>query len=233
VIWHFFEVWILFFIVFAVGRTLGAFFFSTMALGPLAGAQGAVANLIGDGIDGVKWRLGVGPDWRAASRSSAAWSPAPSPSPNLPEEDALEVAPEPIPEPDDQVETEDIDVAGGEKIEDVLDAIEARESLSDLSTTGENARMRPAWLARPRSSVPDNLQRIRGIGKRNEEILFRLGVFHFGQIAAWTPAEARWIGTHISFPERIERDDWVGQAMILASGGDPEKILSKEREKDG
>lgn len=224
-IWHFFEVWILFFIVFAAGCALGAFFFSTMALGPLAGAQGAVANLIGDGIDEMKWRLGVGPDWRAASRSSAAWSPAPSPSPNLPEENAQEVAPEPPPEPGVPDERDEVDVAEGERIEDVLDAIEAKESLSDLSTTDENARMRPAWLAEPRSSVPDNLQRIRGIGKRNEEILFRLGIFHFGQIAAWTPAEARWIGAHLSFPERIERDDWVGQAMILASGGDPSKNL--------
>jgi predicted flap endonuclease-1-like 5' DNA nuclease len=78
--------------------------------------------------------------------------------------------------------------------------------------------MRPAGLSSPRSGVPDNLQRIRGIGRRNEELLQSLGIFHFGQIAAWTPAEARWIAAHLKFPERIERDDWIGQATILASG---------------
>ncbi len=79
--------------------------------------------------------------------------------------------------------------------------------------------MRPAGLAGPRNGVPDDLQRIRGVGKKNEELLNELGIFHFGQIAAWTPAEARWMASHLAFPERIERDDWIGQATILASGG--------------
>ncbi len=79
---------------------------------------------------------------------------------------------------------------------------------------------RPAGLAAPRNGVPDNLQRIRGIGEKNELRLNKLGIFHFGQIAAWTPAEVRWIAQQLAFPERIERDDWVGQAIVLASGGD-------------
>jgi nucleotidyltransferase/DNA polymerase involved in DNA repair len=89
--------------------------------------------------------------------------------------------------------------------------------------------MRPAGLARPRAGVPDNLTRIRGIGERNEVRLNNLGIYHFGQIASWTPAEVRWIGQYLAFPERIERDDWVGQAMILASGGDTGFEKSAER----
>ena len=92
---------------------------------------------------------------------------------------------------------------------------------STLPPVAEPAAMRPAGLSAPRNGVPDNLQRIRGVGQRNEELLNSLGIFHFGQIAAWTPAEARWIAAHMAFPERIERDDWVGQATILASGGEP------------
>ena len=34
-------------------------------------------------------------------------------------------------------------------------------------------------------------------GKRNEELLNSLGIYHFGQIAAWTPAEARWVANHL------------------------------------
>ena len=89
--------------------------------------------------------------------------------------------------------------------------------------------MRPAGLSGPRGGVPDNLTRIRGIGGRNEELLNTLGIFHFGQIAAWTPGEVRWIGQYLAFPERIERDDWVGQAMVLASGGETGFEKSAER----
>ena len=89
--------------------------------------------------------------------------------------------------------------------------------------------MRPAGLGAPRGGVPDNLTRIKGIGQRNEELLNSLGIFHFGQIAAWTPGEVRWIGQYLAFPERIERDDWVGQAIALASGLDTGFEKSAER----
>ena len=88
---------------------------------------------------------------------------------------------------------------------------------------------RPALLPQARNGVPDNLQRIRGIGGRNEVRLNELGIFHFSQIAAWTPAEIRWIGQQLAFPERIELDDWVGQAIVLASGGDTGFTKSAER----
>ena len=91
--------------------------------------------------------------------------------------------------------------------------------------------MRPLTLPGPRNGVPDDLQRIRGIGLKNEELLNSLGVYHFGQIAAWTPAEARWVAEHLAFPDRIERDDWVGQAIILATGGDTGYVKSENRRK--
>jgi hypothetical protein len=59
--------------------------------------------------------------------------------------------------------------------------------------------------------------------------LNELGIFHFSQIAAWTPAEIRWIGQQLAFPERIELDDWVGQAIVLASGGETGFTKSAER----
>jgi predicted flap endonuclease-1-like 5' DNA nuclease len=88
---------------------------------------------------------------------------------------------------------------------------------------------RPAMLSEPRNGVPDNLQRIRGVGERNEVRLNQLGIFHFSQIASWTPAELRWIGQKLAFPERIEHDDWVGQAIVLASGGETGFTKSAER----
>jgi NADH-quinone oxidoreductase subunit E len=77
---------------------------------------------------------------------------------------------------------------------------------------------RPAALPAPRSA-PDDLQRIKGVGPVNEKHLHDLGVFHFDQIAAWTRAEIRWVGTYLAFPGRIDREQWVAQAANLAHGG--------------
>jgi len=92
---------------------------------------------------------------------------------------------------------------------------------------------RPLALAGPRNGVPDNLQRIRGVGHKNEELLNSLGIYHFGQIAAWTPAEARWVASQLAFPERLERDDWLGQAMVFATGGDTGYVKAPERRRKG
>ena len=80
-------------------------------------------------------------------------------------------------------------------------------------------RTRPAGLDAPRGGTADDLKRIKGIGRVNEKKLNDLGIWHFDQIAAWTDAETAWIGAYLDFPDRIEREDWVGQAATLAAGG--------------
>ena len=77
----------------------------------------------------------------------------------------------------------------------------------------------PKGLAAPRGGKADDLKRIRGIGKQNEGRLHGLGIWHFDQVAAWSADEAKWIGGYLAFPGRIEREDWVGQAKVLATGG--------------
>ena len=78
---------------------------------------------------------------------------------------------------------------------------------------------RPLALAGPRGGGPDDLQRIKGVGPVNEKRLHELGVYHFDQIAAWARKEIRWVGTYLSFPGRIDREQWVVQAAKLAAGG--------------
>jgi NADH-quinone oxidoreductase subunit E len=98
-------------------------------------------------------------------------------------------------------------------------------TLPKTATAEEKANAvgtRPAGLAAARSGKADDLKRIRGIGPVNEGRLNALGVFHFDQIAAWAREEIRWVGTYLSFPGRIDREDWVGQAKVLAQGGDTE-----------
>jgi len=91
----------------------------------------------------------------------------------------------------------------------------AAEALAD-APLDLMAETRPGGLAAPREGGPDRLTDIDGIGPVNERKLHALGIYHFDQIAAWTPAETRWVGTHLAFPGRIEREDWVGQAKRLA-----------------
>ncbi len=137
------------------------------------------------------------------------------------------------PEADD-IRPEDLPPDGLPPDFDLEELVEELPEPSDIEALrgpprAELPAMRPAGLAQPRNGVPDNLQRIRGIGRRNEQLLNSLGIFHFGQIAAWTPAEARWVAAFLAFPERIERDDWVGQATILASGGDTGYVKTERR----
>lgn len=93
----------------------------------------------------------------------------------------------------------------------------------DRIAAADRVGERPAALPGPRSGEADDLRRIRGIGPQNATRLNALGVYHLDQIAAWTPAEARWVGAYLAFPGRIEREDWMGQAQSLlapASGDD-------------
>ena len=81
---------------------------------------------------------------------------------------------------------------------------------------------RPRGLTEPRDGKPDNLQRISGIGPKNDKILQSLGFFHFDQIAAWTGEQVAWVDDHLRFNGRITREKWIEQAELLASGNEEE-----------
>jgi len=81
---------------------------------------------------------------------------------------------------------------------------------------------KPAGIAAPAAGEADDLKLIKGIGPRNEKACNALGIYRFAQIADWTPDEAVWVGHHIAFPGRIEREHWIAQARLLASGGGTE-----------
>jgi predicted flap endonuclease-1-like 5' DNA nuclease len=203
-----------------------------LAGGPLGDVQDRVAAAVGDGMDRLKWRLGLAPDWRPERRRAYQW----------PDRDretgavaaavtergqSIEEAPA---SPGGWAWTED-GAADGEAYAPEEDAADGSQAAEFDETVGAEAEfretemMRPAGLAEPRAGVPDHLQRIWGIGKRNEAMLNSLGIYHFSQIAAWTPAEARWVAARLAFPERLERDNWIGQAIVLATGGDPSTVI--------
>ncbi|WP_322892724.1 MULTISPECIES: NADH:ubiquinone oxidoreductase [unclassified Yoonia] len=78
----------------------------------------------------------------------------------------------------------------------------------------------PVFLTAARDTGPDNLKLLKGVGPKLETTLHGLGIFHFDQIAAWTPAEQAWMDDNLEgFKGRVTRDDWVGQARALSAGG--------------
>ncbi|MBY8975325.1 NADH-quinone oxidoreductase subunit E [Rhodobacteraceae bacterium NNCM2] len=76
----------------------------------------------------------------------------------------------------------------------------------------------PVLLSEARGGTPDDLKQIKGVGPKLEGVLHEMGIFHFDQIAAWTPAEVAWVDERLQFKGRIERDDWIAQAKELAGG---------------
>ncbi len=78
---------------------------------------------------------------------------------------------------------------------------------------------RPRGMDAPRLGKPDDLKKIKGVGPKIEKTLHDLGIYHFDQIAAWTPAEIDWVDDYLSFKGRIGRDNWIGQAADLARAG--------------
>jgi predicted flap endonuclease-1-like 5' DNA nuclease len=60
------------------------------------------------------------------------------------------------------------------------------------------------------------------VGPKNEKILHSLGFFHFDQIAAWTPEQVNWVDDHLRFGGRIDREEWIAQARLLAAGNEAE-----------
>jgi predicted flap endonuclease-1-like 5' DNA nuclease len=76
----------------------------------------------------------------------------------------------------------------------------------------------PPFLDAPRGT-PDQLTLMKGVGDRFAAKLNDIGVFHFRQIAGWSPEEVRIADSKLdSFRGRVERDQLVEQAKLLAAG---------------
>lgn len=265
-IWHFFEIWVLLLVAFVIGSVMGAGLYAGLGNTAMAGTQGRLADAIGDRIDALKTRFGLGPEWREDLRPSVDRPIRQKRMKQLPppEDDyADEYLPEgEDPYPDDAWDEDRVyaddrwsedrsaeDRWSDNRWREEADPTEELERLKEMARDygvreppaleglpaapalppPDVVAMRPAGLSAPRNGVPDHLQRIRGIGKANEELLNSFGIYHFGQIAAWTPAEVRWIASHMRFPETIENDDWIGQAIVLASGGDTGYVKSADK----
>jgi predicted flap endonuclease-1-like 5' DNA nuclease len=68
------------------------------------------------------------------------------------------------------------------------------------------------------SGPSDDLKRIRSIDEGVEAALHRIGVRTFAEIGAWKPADVARVSHALGVKGRIEQQNWIEQAQILASG---------------
>jgi len=100
----------------------------------------------------------------------------------------------------------------GEAIEEKIE--EFPEQLAE-EPVGE-----PQPVATPIIESGDDFQRIRAIDADLEQRLKAEGIDSFEHIAAWSASDVVRIGQLLGISDRIDREQWIEQAQILAKGGE-------------
>ncbi len=113
-------------------------------------------------------------------------------------------------------ETEVVDLKAEEA--QIAAALAALPKNASAEEKANAAGSKPQMLTTPRGNAADDLKRIKGVGKVIEGKLNDLGIYHFDQIANWSRKEVNWVTTFLSFKGRIDREDWIAQAKLLAAG---------------
>lgn len=98
-------------------------------------------------------------------------------------------------------------------------AVQEDEAELPAPTPSSARRVKPAMLAAARNGAPDDLTLIDGVSLQQQSTFYSLGVFHFDQIAAWTPENAAWVDNYLRLRGRIESEEWIEQAADLAREG--------------
>jgi predicted flap endonuclease-1-like 5' DNA nuclease len=91
--------------------------------------------------------------------------------------------------------------------------------LSGMRSVRSEAFRTSDSMALSAPAKPDDLKRIRGVGLLIERKLNAMGIATYEQIANWTADDVGMVNAKLEFKGRIERENWIEQARILASGG--------------
>lgn len=70
-------------------------------------------------------------------------------------------------------------------------------------------------IYKDRPAQVDDLTALKGVARPLEQRLHVLGVYTYEQIAGWTKDQVREFSARLAFKDRIEREQWVGQARDL------------------
>ena len=87
-----------------------------------------------------------------------------------------------------------------------------------LAVGWKPGRKLPTFLDAPIGPT-DDLSMLKGVGPRLAARLREIGIFYFAQIADWSPEEVKLVDAKLdSFRGRIEKDQLIEQAKLLAAG---------------
>lgn len=78
---------------------------------------------------------------------------------------------------------------------------------------------KPPVLSSARNGAPDDFTLIESISQLQQTTLNALGIYHYDQIAAWTPEHVAWIDNYLRLQGRIDQEEWLEQAGELAQHG--------------
>ncbi|MEM7082724.1 MAG: hypothetical protein AAF465_08320 [Pseudomonadota bacterium] len=97
------------------------------------------------------------------------------------------------------------------------EALKNELSTTDAPRPAKSSKTdQPKWLLSKAPAEKDDLKKIWGVGPVMEKTMNKLGIYLFRQVAALRKKDIEWVASHINtFPDRINRDDWVGQAAAL------------------
>jgi predicted flap endonuclease-1-like 5' DNA nuclease len=156
------------------------------------------------------------------------WAPS-GPTPPASPLALVDVDPVPaVPLPDEAVPVEPAPAEQHDLIEptqespvepDAADHAEAEPAVSIEDELGQAIAASAADHYGEDSRAPDDLMVIKGIGPQLDALLRSLGVQRFADIAGWMPEDIERIDGQLGiFKGRIIRDEWIGQARLLAKG---------------
>lgn len=98
----------------------------------------------------------------------------------------------------------------------------AKPAGKKTASRGKTAAKRAPARRKTSSAKKDDLKKISGVGAGIEKKLNAMGVKTYRQIANWNAADIKKADEKLNFKGRIQREDWVKQAKVLASGGETE-----------
>lgn len=114
-------------------------------------------------------------------------------------------------------------------VQPVAQVLPPRPNLSSASSSSGQASAAAPIAAATIASATDDLTRIRSIDPSLGARLIKLGVGRYRDIASWLPSDVARISRALGFNGRIEQENWIEQAQILARGGETAYARKKDR----
>jgi predicted flap endonuclease-1-like 5' DNA nuclease len=104
-------------------------------------------------------------------------------------------------------------------VQTVAAPIAAEAEQETAAPSPSTVARKPPVLTAARNGAPDDFTLIDSMSALQQSTFNAIGIFHFDQIAAWTPEHVAWVDRYFRLRGRIVQEEWVEQAAELARHG--------------